>query len=157
MLPFDWFGSCYAITDGKTKLSYVQYVFTEYRQLQFDPDEASRNIHWILCCALKIQDPVPPPNLPVVLLTGLIIISKPVDSLLSLLVPGLSLPEVFSVLSIYTCPPSSCSFHNEPNCFPCGPLPPVPASSLLGGLLMAKLNRLLGSLTSAYQSRCVTK
>jgi hypothetical protein len=89
--------------------------------------------------------------------TGLITISNPSLNLLRRLTLGLSPSTFLSILSIYTCPPSSCSFHEDRYCSPCGPPPQLPASSLLGGLLIARLNRLLGSLRSAYQSRCVRK
>jgi hypothetical protein len=96
-------------------------------------------------------------NFAVVFLTGLIKISRPSTNVFRRRKPGSS-PLVFrSILSMYKCPPSSCSLQAERNCFPCGPPPQLPASSLLGGLLMARLKRLLGSLRSAYQSRCVMK
>jgi len=96
-------------------------------------------------------------NLAVVFLTGLIKISRPSWNVRRRRKPGSSPLVSRSMLSMYTCPPSSCSLHAERNCFPCGPPPQLPANSLLGGLLMARLKRLLGSLRSAYQSRCVMK
>lgn len=96
-------------------------------------------------------------NFAVVFLTGLIKISRPSTNVFRLRKPGSSPLVSRSILSMYTCPPSSCSLQAERNCFPCGPPPQLPASSLLGGLLMARLKRLLGSLRSAYQSRCVIK
>ena len=79
--------------------------------------------------------------------------SNPSLNLLRRLTLGLSLSTFFSILSMYTCPPSSCNFQEDRYCSPCGPPPQLPASSLLGGLLIARLKRLLGSLRSAYQSR----